>query len=54
MINEICIIELGNLYPPHGAWKSQQYGRVYSPEGLCPAFTTMQGGGREPKILIEL
>lgn len=25
--------------------------RVYSPEGLSPALTTMQGGNREPKIL---
>lgn len=47
------IIELGNLHPPHGKWKSQQYGRVYSVEGLSPCLGTMQGGGREPKVLVE-
>lgn len=26
--------------------------RVYSPEGLSPTLNTMQGGGREPKIMI--
>lgn len=27
--------------------------RVYSPEGLSPTLNTMQGGGREPKIMVE-
>jgi DNA (cytosine-5)-methyltransferase 1 len=27
--------------------------RVYSPKGLCPTLTTMGGGHREPKILID-
>jgi len=27
--------------------------RVYSPEGKCPTLTTMTGGHREPKVLVE-
>lgn len=27
--------------------------RVYSPEGVCPTLTTMQGGHRQPKIYVE-
>lgn len=27
--------------------------RVYHPEGICPTLTTMEGGHREPKILVE-
>lgn len=27
--------------------------RVYSSEGLSPTLNTMQGGGREPKIMVE-
>lgn len=29
-----------------------QYNRVYSPEGLAPTLTTMQGGRQEPKIVV--
>lgn len=25
--------------------------RVYSPEGIAPSITTLQGGGRQPKII---
>lgn len=28
-----------------------QSGRVYNPDGLSPCLNTMQGGGREPKII---
>ena len=27
--------------------------RVYSPEGLCPTITTMQGGNTQPKVVCE-
>ena len=30
---------------------NDQNSRVYSQDGLCPAITTCQGGGQEPKIL---
>lgn len=31
----------------------EQLNRVYSPEGLSPTLTTMQGGRQEPKIVIQ-
>lgn len=43
------IIEVGNIKT--GSWSSPQYGRIYSTKGLSPSLTTMQGGGREPKIV---
>ena len=43
------IIEVGNIKT--GSWSSPQYGRIYSTIGLSPSLTTMQGGGREPKIV---
>lgn len=27
--------------------------RIYDPEGICPTLTTMQGGHRQPKILLR-
>ena len=42
-------MEVGNIKT--GSWSSPQYGRIYSSAGLCPSLTTMQGGGREPKIV---
>ncbi len=33
--------------------KHEQTGRVYSPEGDCPAINTRGGGDRQPKILIH-
>ena len=47
------IILLGNLISD-SVWKNPQVGRIYSPKGISPSLDTMQGGGREPKILIEL
>lgn len=38
----------GNLYK-----NNPQAGRVYNPEGICPTLDTMQGGNRQPKVLIE-
>lgn len=31
----------------------EQSNRVYSEKGLAPTLTTMQGGGQEPKVMIE-
>ena len=43
------IIKIGDL----DMKASQQIKRVYSTEGLSPTLDTMQGGHRQPKILIE-
>lgn len=32
----------------------EQLNRVYSPDGLSPTLTTMQGGRQEPKILVNV
>ena len=44
-IIQVCNIE-GNK-----KFSNPQIGRVYSPEGLAPTLSTMQGGRREPKII---
>ena len=49
---EVKIIQVGNLKEDVG-FKNKQAGRVYSIEGLSPCLSTMQGGGQEPKALIE-
>lgn len=33
-------------------YKNETSDRVYSEEGLCPALTTMTGGGHEKKVMI--
>lgn len=46
------IIQVGNLVDTGSCnWDNPQRGRVYSPEGVCPALNTCSGGGLEPKIV---
>lgn len=47
------IIQLGNIKKTDSFGGNPQCGRVYSPAGLAPCLNTMQGGQREPKILID-
>nr|DAK27860.1 MAG TPA: Cytosine specific methyltransferase [Caudoviricetes sp.] len=47
------IIQLGNIKKTESFGGNPQCGRVYSPTGLAPCLNTMQGGQREPKILID-
>ena len=42
--------QIGNIVTT-GNFKNPQTGRVYDPDGLSPTLNTMQGGGREPKII---
>ena len=44
------IDEIGNIVST-GNWDSPQRGRIYSKQGICPALSTCQGGGLEPKIV---
>lgn len=47
--SENGLIHVGNLeFPGNEAIK-----RVYSPDGICPTLTTMTGGHRQPKILLD-
>jgi DNA (cytosine-5)-methyltransferase 1 len=43
------LIHLGNLEMA----ANESIKRVYSPEGVCPTITTMTGGHRQPKVLID-
>lgn len=45
------VIQVGNISNSDSFGGNPQVGRVYSTDGLSPALNTMQGGGREPKIL---
>lgn len=45
--------QVGNISNSESFGGNPQIGRVYDPTGLAPALNTMQGGGREPKILIK-
>lgn len=45
------VIQVGNIVST-GNWDNPQRGRIYSPEGICPALNTCQGGGLEPKIIL--
>ena len=47
------IIQLGNIKKTRSFGGNPQCGRIYSPDGLAPCLNTMQGGQREPKILID-
>ena len=48
------IIQLGNIGNVNQYGGNPQTGRVYSPEGISPTLSTMQGGNRQPKILESL
>lgn len=49
-IVEPKVEQVGNIVNT-GNWDNPQAGRVYSDKGLSPTLNTMQGGGREPKII---
>lgn len=46
------VIQVGNIITT-GNWDNPQRGRIYSPEGCSPALNCCQGGGLEPKIVIN-
>ncbi|UVW05503.1 DNA cytosine methyltransferase [Lactiplantibacillus plantarum] len=45
--------QAGNLMNTKYFGGNPQPGRVYDPSGISPTLSTMQGGGREPKIIIN-
>ena len=48
---QIAVNQIGNISDSSSFGGNPQTGRVYDPEGLSPTLNTMQGGGREPKII---
>ena len=45
--------QIGNISHSTSFGGNPQIGRVYDETGLSPTLNTMQGGGREPKVLVE-
>lgn len=50
-ILEPKIVQVANILEDKN-FSNPQVGRIYSPNGLSPTLSTMQGGGREPKMLV--
>lgn len=50
--NKINIQQIGNIDSREN-YDNPQTGRIFSIDGISPALTTMQGGRREPKVLIK-
>ena len=51
-VPRVAIHQVGNYLKTSSFGGNPQRGRVYSPDGISPALNTMQGGGREPKVLV--
>ncbi len=47
------IKQIGNLSDSDSFGGNPQTGRVYADDGLSPTLNTMQGGGREPKVMVK-
>lgn len=45
--------QVGNLMNTKYFGGNPQPGRVYDPSGISPTLSTMQGGGREPKVIVS-
>jgi DNA (cytosine-5)-methyltransferase 1 len=45
------VMQVGNIVETDSFGGNPQCGRVYSADGCSPTLNTMQGGGREPKIV---
>ena len=50
---QVQVKQIGNIRKTNSFGGNPQTGRVYSTDGLSPTLNTMQGGGREPKILVK-
>ena len=48
--NQAVVQQVGNIVETDSFGGNPERGRVYSEKGLSPCISTMQGGGREPKI----
>lgn len=50
--NPAKVKQIGNMSSSNSFGGNPQTGRVYSDDGLSPMLNTMQGGGREPKVMV--
>lgn len=53
LVNPATVKQVGNLSDSKSFGGNPQVGRVYSDDGLSPTLNTMQGGGREPKVMVK-
>lgn len=53
LVNPVTVKQVGNLSDSKSFGGNLQVGRVYSDDGLIPTLNTMQGGGREPKVMVK-
>ncbi|MCT3078260.1 DNA (cytosine-5-)-methyltransferase [Leuconostoc citreum] len=51
--NKANVKQVGNISDSNSFGGNPQTGRVYSDDGLSPTLNTMQGGGREPKVMVK-
>ncbi|EOJ89990.1 hypothetical protein WOI_02468 [Enterococcus faecalis EnGen0368] len=47
------VLQVGNIVKTDSFGGNPHRGRVYNPNGISPCLNCMQGGGLEPKILID-
>ncbi len=47
------IEQYGNIMPTEKR-ENPNVGRVYNKDALCPCLSTMQGGNRQPFIIVEV
>ena len=50
---QVAIHQVGNYLKTDSFGGNPQVGRVYGSDGIAPTLNTMQGDGREPKILVK-
>ena len=48
---ELKVVRLGNIYNPKLG--TGYAGNVWDKDNLCPTITTLQGGGRQPMIVVR-
>ena len=52
-VNQANVKQIGNISNSNSFGGNPQTGRVYSEDGLSPTLNTIQGGGREPKVMVK-
>ncbi len=50
---KVAVKQIGNFVKTNSFGGNPQRGRVYDLNGISPTLTTMQGGDREPKVLVS-
>lgn len=51
---QVAVHQIGNISDSISFGGNPQVGHVYATDGISPTLNTMQGGGREPKIVIPV